>query len=112
MTVYEQQLTTFWTVDTPLNEQYEYEPEIVIEARDLPQDPMQRRMMMIMTFVLLGALLFAVLVMPRLAKADLPFITESNRTEPIIPLTNNDNIAADVVNKPVNYQGKISAVFF
>ena len=31
MTVYEQQLTTYWTVETPLNEQFEYEPEIVIE---------------------------------------------------------------------------------
>ena len=104
MTVYEQQLTTYWTVDTPLNEQFEYEPEIVIERHDLPQDPMQQRMMMIMTFVLVGAVLFAVLVMPRLAKADLPLVGD-NSSESISPAVN------DVASKSVNYQGKISAVF-
>ena len=102
MTVYEQQLTTFWTVDTPLNEQFEYEPEIVIEEHDLPPDPMQRRMTMIVTFVLVGALLFAVLVMPRLAKADLPLVGAADTVNPA---------ANDVAGKTVNYQGKISAVF-
>ncbi|MCA9942357.1 MAG: hypothetical protein KC449_02700, partial [Anaerolineales bacterium] len=62
MTVYEQQLTSFWTVDTPLNEQFEYEPEIIIDEYDLPPDPIQQRMMMILVFVLVGALLFAGLV--------------------------------------------------
>ncbi len=110
MTVYEQQLTTYWTVDTPLNEYdpYEYEPEIVIDAYTLPYDPVQRRMIMIVTFVLVGALLFAVLVMPQLAKAN------TLNT----PLANNDaaetlSIAggANAAGNTVNYQGKISAVF-
>ena len=73
MTVYEQQLTTFWTVDTPLNDQeydpFQYEPEIVIDEYDFPPDPMQRRMLMIVAFVVVGAMLFAGLVMPRLAQA-------------------------------------------
>jgi len=108
MTVYEQQLTTFWTVETPLNEyeQFEYEPEIVIEEYDLPPDPTQQRMMMILTFVLFGVLLFALLVMPRLAKANLPLL-DSGLTETANPAAS----AGDVASKAVNYQGKISAVF-
>jgi soluble lytic murein transglycosylase-like protein len=106
MTVYEQQLTTFWTVETPLNEQFEYEPEIIIDEYDLPQDPMQRRMMMILIFVLVGALLFAVLVMPRLAKAD-ESLLGSSASEAASPMVN----ANDVSSKTVTYQGKISAVF-
>ncbi len=103
MTVIEPQLTTFWTVDTPLNEQFEYEPEIVIERHDLPWEPMQRRMMMIVTFVLVGALLFALLVMPHLAKADLPLLGG------IAGKTAVNNFAAPQT--AVNYQGNISAVF-
>ena len=105
MTVYEQQLTTYWTIETPLNEQFEYEPEIIIHERDLPQDPMQRRMLMILIFVLVGALLFAILVMPRLAQADLPLISNDS-TSPVTNL-----MASEPENKAVNYQGKISAVF-
>ncbi|MCP4420841.1 MAG: transglycosylase SLT domain-containing protein [Chloroflexi bacterium] len=104
MTVIDQQLTTFWTVETPLNEQFEYEPEIIIDQHDLPQDPMQRRMTMIVTFVLVGALLFAVLVMPRLAKADLPLLASGETA--VTNFVNND-----AVDKTINYQGKISAVF-
>lgn len=107
MTVYEQQLTTIWAVETPLNEQFEYEPEIIIGRDDLPQDPMQRRMMMILVFVLVGALLFALLVMPRLASADLPLINHNAA----------ENSANMLANQPpanqttVNYTGKISPVF-
>ena len=109
MTVYEQQLTTFWTVDTPLNEQFEYEPEIIIEEQDLPQDPMQQRMMMILTFVLVGVFLFAVLVMPRLAQADVPLLSSSS---PVVAEAANAVTAAnEVASKPVNYEGKIAAVF-
>ncbi len=107
MTVYEQQLTTFWTVDTPLNEydeQFEYEPEIIIEEYDLPPDPTQQRMMMILVFVLVGVLLFASLVLPRLAQADLPLL-DGGETE--VESAN----ASNAVGKAVNYQGKISAVF-
>lgn len=106
MTVYEQQLTTFWTVDTPLNEQFESEPEIIIEEQDLLQASTQQRMMMILTFVLVGAFLFAMLVMPRLAKADLPLWGGSS--------TDTGNPAAvvnDAIYKAGNFQGKISAVF-
>lgn len=106
MTVYEQQLTSYWTVDTPLNEQFEYEPEIIIDEYDLPPDPMQQRMMMILVFVLVGVLLFALLVMPQLAKADLSPL-ESGSAETINPVTT----AGDAASKAVNYQGKISAVF-
>jgi len=106
MTVYEQQLTTFWTVETPLNEQFEYEPEIIIDEYDLPPDPMQQRMMMILTFVLVGVLLFAFLVMPRLAKADLPLLG-TDSAETVNPVASTDNID----NKAIHYQGKISAVF-
>ena len=111
MTVYEQQLTTFWTVDTPLNEEYEYdfvyEPEIIIEERDLPplHDPMQQRMAMIMVFVLVGVLLFAVLVAPRLAKADIPLIGGNTNETAANPAANVDGKTA------VSYQGKISPVF-
>lgn len=113
MTVYEQQLTTFWTVDTPLNEPpFEYEPEIIIEPYDLPQDPMQRRMMMIVTFVLVGALLFAVLVMPRLAQADLPLVGESSAETAVVQSQSQSPATTTQTNgKPVNYEGKISAVF-
>jgi soluble lytic murein transglycosylase-like protein len=104
MTVYEQQLTTFWTVETPLNEQFEYEPEIIIEEYDLPPDPTQQRMMMILTFVLVGVLLFAFLVLPRLVQADLPLLS-SGSAEAVNPAA-----AGNSVSK-VNYQGKISAVF-
>jgi Transglycosylase SLT domain len=104
MTVIDQQLTTFWTVETPLNEQYEYEPEIVIDRYDLPWEPMQRRMMMIITFVLVGAFLFAVMVMPRLAKAELPLLGD----EPAEAAVINSELAPKTA---VNYQGKISAVF-
>ncbi len=112
MTVYEQQLTTFWTVETPLNdhqyEPFQYEPEIVIDEYDLPQDPMQRRMVMIVTFVVVGALLFAGLVVPRLARATASSagINQAAAAPP-----------ADVVGSTaatgntVNYEGKISAVF-
>lgn len=113
MTVYEQQLTTFWAVDTPLNEHeyetYQYEPAIVIDEFDLPQDPMQRRMVMIVTFVLVGAILFAALVMPRLAKASAAAAPNSPAAIP------NPAAAAasseQTVETAVNYQGKISAVF-
>lgn len=106
MTVIEQQLTTFWMVETPLNEQYEYEPEIVIERHDLPWEPMQRRMMMIVTFVLVGALLFALLVMPRLAKAEMPLLGNVSGETAV---TDPANVTAPQT--AVNYQGKISAVF-
>ena len=107
MTVYEQQLTTYWTVDTPLNEydeQFEYEPEFIIDEYDLPPDPTQQRMMMILIFVLVGVLLFASLVLPRLAQADLPLL-DGGAAE-----VANAN-ASNAVGKAVNYQGKISAVF-
>lgn len=106
MTVYEQQLTTFWTVETPLNEQFEYEPEITIDEYDLPQDPMQQRMLMILIFVLVGAVLFGALVMPRLANADLP-VSENSVAEAAVPAA----VANEVAAKTVNYEGKISAVF-
>ena len=111
MTVYDQQLTSYWTVETPLNEyeQFEYEPEIIIEEADLLPDPMQQRMMMILVFVLVGALLFAVLVMPRLASADLPLISET-AVENNIPSAN-AAAAEQPVRQQVNYTGKISAVF-
>ena len=113
MTVYEQQLTTFWTVDTPLNEyeQFEYEPEIIIEEYDLPPDPTQQRMMMILTFVLVGVLLFALLVMPRLAKADLPLLSSSPAEAANTAAGASAAIANEAASKTVNYQGKISAVF-
>ncbi len=106
MTVYEQQLTTFWTVDTPLNEQFEYEPEIIIEEYDLLPDSTQQRMMMILVFVLVGVLLFALLVMPRLAQADTPLLSDS-------PAEGTNLVAGvnDPASKVTNYQGKISAVF-
>lgn len=110
MTVYEQQLTSFWTVDTPLNEQFEYEPEIIIDEYDLPPDPIQQRMMMILVFVLVGALLFAGLVMPRLAQANLPLLSShdsNNAVEAASPALVTDSVA----NKSVNYEGKIAAVF-
>ncbi|GJM42312.1 MAG: hypothetical protein DHS20C20_25940 [Ardenticatenaceae bacterium] len=108
MTVYEQQLTSYWTVDTPLNEyeQFEYEPEIIIDEHDLLPDPMQQRMKMILVFVLFGVMLFAVLVMPRLANADLPLISET-----VAQNTTNMVAAEPVVEQVVNYEGKISAVF-
>lgn len=114
MTVYEQQLTTFWTVDTPLSdheyESYQYEPEIVIDEYDLPQDPMQRRMIMIVAFVLVGALLFAALVMPRLAQATASSPGTNQAADVAAPpadVAANTGAAAN----SVNYQGKISAVF-
>lgn len=106
MTVYEQQLTSYWAVETPLNEQFEYEPEIIIGEQDLPPDPMQRRMTMILVFVLVGALLFGLLVVPRLANADLPLISDSS-AETVANMV----AAEEPVNKTVNYEGKISAVF-
>ncbi len=112
MTVYEQQLTTFWTVDTPLNdyEQFEYEPEILIEEYDLLPDPTQQRMMLILTVVLVGVLLFALLVLPRLAQADLPLLSNSpGPGEAANPAA--ASIAGEAASKAVNYQGKISAVF-
>jgi soluble lytic murein transglycosylase-like protein len=112
MTVYEQQLTTYWTVDTPLNEQfeyeYEYEPEIILDEYDLPPDPTQQRMMMILTFVLVGVLLFALLVLPRLAQADLPLLSNSAAEVANQPAAEN---VGETASKAVNYQGKISAVF-
>jgi hypothetical protein len=115
MTVYEQQLTTYWTVDTPLNEYdpYEYEPEIVINAYNLPYDPVQRRMMMIVTFVLVGALLFVVLVMPHLASASTT-VANSDTAQTANTVSSQAGTAAagaDTAGKTVNYQGKISAVF-
>jgi len=106
MTVIEQQLTTYWMIDTPLNDQFEHEPTIVIDRHDLPWEPIQRRMMMIMTFVLVGAFLFAVLVMPRLAKVDLPLLGNGSSETAV---TNPANVLAPQT--AVNYQGKISAVF-
>lgn len=108
MTVYKQQLTSYWAVETPLNEyeQFEYEPEIIIGEHDLPADPMQQRMMMILVFVLVGAILFAVLVMPRLANADIPLISQS-AAENSVNMVAAEQPAAPVV----NYSGKISAVF-
>jgi hypothetical protein len=106
MTVYEQQLTSYWAVETPLNEQFEYEPEIIIGEQDLLPDPMQRRMTMILVFVLVGALLFGLLVVPRLANADLPLISDS-ATENVANMV----AAEEPANKTVNYEGKISAVF-
>lgn len=106
MTVYEQQLTTYWTIETPLNDQFEYEPEIIIHEHDLPQDPTQRRMMMILIFVLFGALLFAALVLPRLAQAELPLVGIGGGAAQFA------NTAASMPeSKGINYQGKISAVF-
>ncbi len=113
MTVYEQQLTSYWAVETPLNEQFEYEPEFIIGEQELLPDPLQQRMMMILVFVLVGALLFAVLVMPRLAQADLPLIGQSNvqnsvtAVNPASPAQETANLAAAAP----NYEGKISAVF-
>ncbi|MEZ4591043.1 MAG: lytic transglycosylase domain-containing protein [Chloroflexota bacterium] len=108
MAVYEQQLTSYWAVETPLNEyeQFEYEPEIIINEQDLPADPMQRRMMMILVFVLVGAILFAVLVMPRLASANLPLVSQS-------AAENSANMVAaqPPARQAVNYTGKISPVF-
>ncbi|WP_420641837.1 transglycosylase SLT domain-containing protein [Candidatus Leptofilum sp.] len=108
MTVYDQQLTSYWTVETPLNEyeQFEYEPEIIIGEHDLPPDPMQRRMTMILIFVLFGILLFAVLVMPRLANADLPLVSNSAAEN-----TANMVAAEPADQQIVNYAGKISPVF-
>ncbi|VAW43639.1 hypothetical protein MNBD_CHLOROFLEXI01-1069 [hydrothermal vent metagenome] len=105
MTVIDQQLTTVWMVDTPLNEQFEYEPEIAIDRHDLPWEPVQRRMMMIMTFVLVGLFLFALLVIPRLEKADLPLLGNGSSETAV----NGANVL--VPQTAVNYQGKISAVF-
>jgi len=112
MTVYEQQLTTFWTVETPLNEHeyepFQYEPEIVIDEYDLPQDPMQRRMMMIVAFVVVGALLFGALVLPRLAQAT-AFSPENSLAAAAQPdaAASSGNVAGNTV----NYQGQISAGF-
>jgi soluble lytic murein transglycosylase-like protein len=107
MTVIEQQLTTVWMINTPLNDPYKYEPEIVIERGDLPREPIQQRMMMIMTVVLVGAFLFAVLVMPRLAKADLPLIGNRSGEFAVSGSANGFTLPKTAV----NYQGKISAVF-
>lgn len=111
MTVYEQQLTSYWTVETPLNEyeQFEYEPEIIIDEFDLPPDPTQRRMMMILIFVLFGAMLFAVLVMPRLAKADLPLVGDSAVQDQ--ETANMVAAESEPAGQVVNYEGKIAAVF-
>lgn len=106
MTVYEQELTSYWAVETPLNEQFEYEPEIIIGEQDLPSDPMQRRMTMILVFVLVGALLFGLLVVPRLANANLPLISDS-AAENVANMV----AAEQPAGKTVNYEGKISAVF-
>ncbi|MCA9901170.1 MAG: transglycosylase SLT domain-containing protein [Anaerolineales bacterium] len=105
MTVYEQQLTSYWTVETPLNEQFEYEPKIIIGEEDLAQDPIQRRMMMILVFVLVGALLFAILVMPRLASANLPLISHAAEG------STNMVAAEQSGGQTVAYFGQISPVF-
>jgi hypothetical protein len=110
MTVYEQQLTTFWTVDTPLSdhdyEPFQYEPGIVIDEYDLPRDLVQQRMVMIVVFVVVGALLFAGLVLPQLIQvsASPAGINEAAAAPPAAA-------AAGAVGSAVNYQGKISAVF-
>jgi len=71
MTVYEQSVTTYWTIESPLDEDFELESPLVIEYEDLPvDDPMQQRMLLLLVFVLFGIILFAVLVVPRLAAAD------------------------------------------
>ncbi|MBK7893970.1 MAG: transglycosylase SLT domain-containing protein [Candidatus Promineifilaceae bacterium] len=89
-----------------MNEQFEYEPEIIINEQDLPADPTQRRMMMILVFVLVGAILFAVLVMPRLASANLPLVSQSAAEN-----SANIVVAEPPARQAVNYTGKISAVF-
>lgn len=70
MTVYEQSITTYWTIESPLDEDFELESPLVIEYEDLPVDSMQQRMLLLLVFVLFGIILFAVLVVPRLAAAD------------------------------------------
>jgi hypothetical protein len=64
---YEQPITTYWTIETPLNEQFEFETPIVIDKADLPVDDLlSQRMTLILVVVLVGIILFALLVIPRL----------------------------------------------
>jgi soluble lytic murein transglycosylase-like protein len=59
MTVY----GSFYVVESPLNQ--ELEPLIRVRTRDLPQDPVQRRMLLILAAVASTIILFAALGLPR-----------------------------------------------
>jgi len=68
MTIYEQTAPGIWTVDSPLNEYYEEEAPLRIGYRDLPREPIQQRMIVILLVVTAALLIFAFLILPGLLR--------------------------------------------
>ena len=66
MTTYEQSMPAYWSVETPLSEEYEYDAPLILDQYPPAPDVVQQRMMVILFSVLVIAGLAAIFVIPGL----------------------------------------------
>jgi hypothetical protein len=66
MTVYEPNWTTYYPVESPLNEEFDFfEPPLIIEPYELPPDLVQQLMFILVAFVVVSVGLFGAFVVTR-----------------------------------------------
>lgn len=106
MTVYEQPITYYQVVDTPLSEEFEtLEPPLPFEPRTVPGDPVQQRMLFILAFVVGVIALFGAVVIPRWAAREKAEPATVSTTEETAPVAENDT----AVSLPTN--SSLSPIF-
>ena len=66
MTTYEQSMPAYWSVETPLSEEYEYDAPLILDHYPPVSDVVQQRMILILFSVLAIAGLAVVFVIPKL----------------------------------------------
>ena len=128
MTVtYDEAQSGYWTIETPFNEQdeWDYEDQLYYEEPiviDMPNsiygydDPVQQRMMIVLATVVLGVLLFGGLALPRIRAASTSLTTAATNTDLTAAVIDVDvPTAANVGNAnefvAATYTGELSPLF-
>lgn len=80
-------MTTVWPVDTPLGEEYEYEPALILDQYAPAFDVVQQRMLVILPSVVAIVALFTLVVVPNLRVGQ--GVPSQNVAAPAVPMSTN-----------------------
>lgn len=106
MTISEQSMPGYWNIETPLNEEYEYEAPLILDQYPPPIDLVQQRMALILLAVIVIAGLFITVVVPSLGVGQ---VTEASLSQ-ATPAAGSDTAAGQEV-AVAAASGAISPVF-
>jgi soluble lytic murein transglycosylase-like protein len=109
MITYEQPMPAYWSVETPLSEEYEYEAPLILDQYAPSTDVVQQRMLLILFSVLAIAGLAAVFVVPKLGVGQGAAAQSAAAAPASSSATSEDSTNQEVVMAAV--AGAISPVF-